>query len=281
MIRSLARALDPAVEALLRRLERGVEPRVQRRLAQRLRDDLRAPPPATAPPDAEALVRDATEETSPGGRLLAQAVLVRGALRAEPLAREVLEVALQRSVAGPGPDGAGVPLHAASLLALAGLRSGALPPAGAAGVLDALTAGLEPARWFRRVGTPYGRANLLRALLHHPGDAGRERYVLEVCERMLRHVEVRRAEALCLAASQRRPPWRESTERLRFALAFLDAAERFGDLRLLNAALKLIEWQHGRARRAGRTRDPGGRLLGHHYAAAVDRQEALLGSLVP
>jgi hypothetical protein len=146
--------------------------------------------------------------------------------------------------------------------------------ADAAPVLQAHASALEPRGWFLLKGTGYGAAHLLRALLRtvraspdHPLAS----YTREVCDRLIRHVEVRRqqslafrSEALPLGADPR-------VERSRFALALVEATETFGDLRYLNTALKLNDWQlrHQRRRVASAT----ARL---HYAVAIGRQESAM-----
>ena len=70
-------------------------------------------------------------------------------------------------------------------------------------------------------------------------------------------------------------------ERLRFTLAFLDVAQRFGDLRFLNTALKLNDAQHPILRRDSSRASATRRLLGLHYACSVVRQEEAMACLLP
>jgi hypothetical protein len=141
----------------------------------------------------------------------------------------------------------------------------------AAPVLQAHAFALEPRGWFLLKGTGYGTAHLLRALLRtvraspdHPLAS----YTREVCDRLIRHVEVRRLQSLAFRREALPVGADPRAERSRFALALVEATETFGDLRYLNTALKLNDWQlrHQRRRAASAT----ARL---HYAVAIGRQE--------
>lgn len=309
--RALARGLGPAVEAALRRLERGVPVEAHLRLARRALDAAEAFGPGR--PEAEIAAAVAAHARarlgvgeagrSPGaegalpapepgslrawlqegrggaGTALHLAALLprepkpRGERPLDPLVRELGE--------GPAPAAERpVDPREAALLAAA-LRRGWVAPEAADGALLRAASSLEPRRWFGRTGPPEGAASLLRALLAAPAKGPGEAYVLDVCERLLRHVEVRRGEALRLRGEAALPPGRAALERLRFALALLDAARREGDLRFLNAALKRVDTEHRLLRRRLRGRGPGGPLLRLHYAAAVADQEVLMERLAP
>jgi len=144
--------------------------------------------------------------------------------------------------------------------------------------LFALAATLDPPRWLLRKGTAYGGSALLRALVGLAAAGGGEppdALTRSLCERLLRHVEVRREEALAfLPESLPRDP-RPPRERLRFAAALLEAAEHYRDARYLNAALKLVDWHLAGPGRRGT--DP---VTGLHYAFAVARQERLMRELL-
>jgi hypothetical protein len=99
-----------------------------------------------------------------------------------------------------------------------------------------------------------------------------------VCERLLRHLEVRGDQALEFRSTAREA-WQARLERIRFTHALLDASESFRDLRFLNTALKQNDRHHRELARAGS--GVGRDLLGVHYAASVARQESLLRRLYP
>jgi len=139
-----------------------------------------------------------------------------------------------------------------------------------AGALETLTASLEPRRWFLRKGAFYGTAGLLRGLLRHP-EASAADYTRDVCERLLRHVELRGHEALPFRPETLPSDAAPEVERARYGLALVEASRRFGDLRYLNAAIKMADLRHwDLRRRAKRSRSS---LLVLHHAAAVALQE--------
>lgn len=303
MRRSLDRLLGRPVEALLDRLERGVSVDEQRGLALRgvrgalewsareldepargqlaaLCGDLSralapgAPGAEIAACDGPASLPDGVDdESSPGAFALHLATLREGT---PPRA-----ASQAASCEAAGARSAGVPLEASSLQLLAGLGAGSLTPDAARRGARALAEGFEARHWFPRKGIRLGSANLLRTLLlATPPETQPDGYVDDVCERLLRHVEVRRDEALRLASAPR-APWQAPLEALRFTLALLDAAARSGDARFLNAALKLNERHHRVLLRAQRGQGLGQVLLALHYAASVARQEAWLARRFP
>jgi hypothetical protein len=118
-----------------------------------------------------------------------------------------------------------------------------------------------------------GSADHLRVLLNSELDQPTLAWLLEQCERLLRHVETRRQESLQkftpaldkLAACQER----HAVTRL-----FLQIARVRDDLRFLNAALKLNDWAY-RAHR--RLPADDSRLL--RYLGNLVEQQALLNAL--
>ena len=82
----------------------------------------------------------------------------------------------------------------------------------------------------------------------------------------MRHAEVLRENSLVLDAGVLPVGADPLTERLRYALALVEASYAFGDLRYLNSALKLFDRFIGDARRG----TDAARL---HYAVGVGAQE--------
>ena len=120
---------------------------------------------------------------------------------------------------------------------------------------DAISA-LPPKEWFiYKRGTFYGTASLLHVLIEvnarmpdwtpDPGTGEGFRPIrtgtLDVLDRLIRHIEVRRDDALRFATPTLRPDADPLLERLRFAMALIEAAELFRDLRYLNSAMKLVD----------------------------------------
>jgi hypothetical protein len=309
MMRSLLRdRLGPRVEALFDRLEQGVAPAAHRALAQALlasrtcvdaaaatsaaaglADDLAAwwraaleggstgaraveVPPGCLSDDPDCLWRASQEEGAPG-------IVDLLTLLPRPSTNLAQDVGLAEklgAVAGGQPfreDALAPEAPAASLLLLAAQRAGGLSAASSAKLVRELSEGLPPRRWFVRAGTPRGTANLLRSLI----AAGLPE-ADELLERLLRHVEIRREEALRL-----RTPGsvgQENLERLRYTLALLEGAAWRRDLRFLNAALKLNDAHLLTLRR---TRGQGAlrNRLELHYLASVALQERELRELAP
>ena len=297
--RLLGGSLGAAVEDWLGRLERGVDEAAQRQqVARWLREaaSLASASPEAAPAlhrvrsdIAASLDLDPPSPSAdvgtppPGGKPIGTP-----SREDEPRALVLHLAALPHAVAAPdGPAVSTVPegsllLEGAlapeqSLALLAGACLGATPRDTRARALRTLASALAPGRWFPREGVVAGAANLLRTLVAD-GEGALGDYAAEVCERLLRHVEVQRERAL-------RPrgevaPDADRLEQTRFTLALLEAAERWRDLRFLNAALKRNDLHHGQwARRHARSRRD--LLAGLHWAAAVARQERLLGELAP
>jgi hypothetical protein len=150
-------------------------------------------------------------------------------------------------------------------------------------LLATLCANLEPRHWFLKRGALYGTADLLRALIGalRLGHIGLEMYTRDVCDRLLRHLEVRRQKWLPFRSESRPADACEPLERVRFTLALLDAAAHFEDLRLLNAALKANDWHLQLLRSRGARRLEAARpvtagSLQIHYLASLARQERML-----
>jgi hypothetical protein len=80
------------------------------------------------------------------------------------------------------------------------------------------------------------------------GNSGESQFAMEQAERLLRHVEVKRQQALA-QVSPEIPPQRLTMEKWDVAILFSRGSVRHGDLRFLNAALKMNDWSlksHGR-----------------------------------
>ena len=145
--------------------------------------------------------------------------------------------------------------------------------------LAEVAAVFAPRTWFLKRGVLFGTSPLLRALVavaDAPSARTRD-YTRDVCDRFLRHLEVRRDGWLPFRACGRPRNACEELERIRFTHALLDASERFDDLRYLNAALKATDWNHAALERGLAGAHPvdlaSARFL---YAEGFRRQEALL-----
>ncbi|MCR9095925.1 MAG: hypothetical protein NXI30_17015 [bacterium] len=123
----------------------------------------------------------------------------------------------------------------------------------------ALLDSFPPERWFIfKRGVFPGTSVLLADLVRWAdtqGDAPRDpairstgsaalRALVDVLDRLIKHIEVRRNDALPFhvdAARQTRSEAAAQVERLRFAMALIEASRVFGDLRYLNTAMKLVD----------------------------------------
>jgi len=152
-----------------------------------------------------------------------------------------------------------------------------------AGALQSLADGLAAHRWFLlKRGTLYGSANFLRALVAHaacvdvgqPAGADLGAYTRTVLDRLIRHLEVKREDALGFAVGSLPEDALPSLERLRFTLALLAASRFFGDARYLNTALKANDWTLGvlKAEKPSAV-TPGRSVLLLHYLASLALQE--------
>lgn len=145
---------------------------------------------------------------------------------------------------------------------------------------EAIAAALEPKRWFLlKRGVLPGSADALRFVLYvvreASGVAGIEAtraYAEQVLERALRHVEVKREDALELCGEHGSGD--EFLERLRFSHALLDGWDSFSDLRFLNLALKTQDWHLRRLQGTpASSRDVYWTLHFLFYLSAYARQE--------
>jgi hypothetical protein len=75
------------------------------------------------------------------------------------------------------------------------------------------------------------------AVAEQPADVG----VRSAAERLLRHVEVKRSNCL-MSADQSLPIEQQCLDRYRCSVAFVRLSESTGDLRFLNAAMKINDW---------------------------------------
>jgi hypothetical protein len=318
---ALDRWMSPAVERVLCRVERGVAPPDQWRLALSLLEGAVGPrspawlaaldPPArgaterlcavlaaelgdAAAVDADAngagvafastgasLLEVARREAAPPAWPLHLATL--SGCAADPAAALPLGAELQAAAAREtAPDVAPAGLAPLTLCILAAVRAGALSRSEGARIVGELVRRLPPRRWFGRAGTPYGIANLVRALVEISGeDATCAEALSDATERLLRHVEIRRQTALSFPAAARLSPGQARLERLRFTLACLEIAVGCDDLRFLNAALKLNDWHHGEVVRLARGGPPWGTLLAVHWGASVAGQERAMRRMLP
>jgi hypothetical protein len=314
---ALERWVSPGVERVLRRLERGVAPQEQRRLALSLLEGAASPRSPEWLAALDPAARGATERLCPAlaaelgdaaavdvdGEAVAFASTGASLLEAAqdeaappawslhlatfggcvtspagtPSLAELETAASRDPTSGASPAG----LAPATLCVLAAVRSGSPSRADAARSVRELVHRLPPDRWFGRAGTPYGTANLVRALVELAGEDGACAEALsDASERLLRHVEVRRETALSFTAAARLSSGQWRLERLRFTLACLEIARARGDLRFLNAALKLNDWHHSEVARLARRGRPWGALLVLHWAASVTGQERAMRHLL-
>ncbi len=118
-----------------------------------------------------------------------------------------------------------------------------------------------------------GSADHLRVLLNTELDDTPRAWIDDQLERLLRHVETRRQESLQQFSPtlDKEAAW---NERHAVTRLFLQVARERGDLRFLNAALKLNDWAFKFHRRMPAD-DP--RLLG--YIGNLVEQQALLNAL--
>jgi hypothetical protein len=133
-------------------------------------------------------------------------------------------------------------------------------------------ASLGEAKVIGRSGLMPGAGTALIALLEHPPED--RTYDLDaILESLLRHVETRRKAGLRLSsAPEGQDPWMEW---LAIAILFARAARRRGDLRFLNAALKINDWAYPSHRRTRL----GPRLA--RYLLSAAEQETALEEAIP
>ena len=129
------------------------------------------------------------------------------------------------------------PLLSASILF--GINSNQISPAKAITFLRTLSESLPARCWFARAGVHNGSALFLSALisLQAKGETSLTPYLEDVLERLMRHVEIKREDALQFHTDATHKSFLQ--ERLWFVLCLLKASSLFQDLRLLNTALKM------------------------------------------
>ena len=173
-----------------------------------------------------------------------------------------------------------VRLAAWSAETAAALQAGGTDPASADAALASVTERFPARTWFLKRGVLFGTAALLRALVAVAGAPGAQTrdYTRDVCDRFLRHLEVRRDGWLPFRAAGRPADACEEIEKLAFTHALLDATETFQDFRYLNAALKAMDWHHLALSKglSGASPEDVARVR-RAYASGFRRQEALLG----
>lgn len=176
-----------------------------------------------------------------------------------------------------------------SSMSFLGLKCAILKPEQVITHIKKFISALPPNAWFSSQGMLYGSSFLLRSLLMlcrmDYQDVLRD-YIEEVCERLLRRVEIkqRRAFQFCNETSPSDSSY--FLERLRFSLGILEAAEVFNDVRYLNAALKMNDWHYKviRNKKIPRTIKPHNYpevLTILHYLANIVFQERYLLKLCP
>ena len=106
-------------------------------------------------------------------------------------------------------------------------------------------------------------------------------YIEDVSERFLRHVEVKRHQALRFRTESVPADASCLLEQLRFTLGMLDMAKLFQDIRYFNAALKLNDWHYKSIRKIKLPRDLGNEKLTNlmvvlHYISSIAEQESFL-----
>lgn len=235
----LQRRLGPALEALFRRFEQSVTLAEHEALAARIERE------PTVEPEGEA---------SSGA-------------------------AAPRDAGWPDQAAAVAAMRAHAAHVLEQLDRGVLDVARGDEILAETVQAFPPRGWFAKQGVVFGSARLLRALIAvaDAPDSRTRAYTRDVCERLLRHLEVRRSVWLPFRPCGRPDHAFDEVERLGFTLALLDASERFADHRFLNAALKANDWHYAALRKHPRGVGalPFARAR-KRYVESFRRQEALL-----
>lgn len=149
-----------------------------------------------------------------------------------------------------------------------------------------------PREWFLfKRGTYFGSSRLIDFLIHvcalNPTNArspdlreGTDPLLVgtvDVLDRLIRHIEVRREDALSFAVNSITPVDDPPTERLRFAIALITASEIFQDLRYLNTAMKLVDSALQKLKRRRLDLQDSSSLHRHlAYVVALSAQESRL-----
>jgi hypothetical protein len=153
-----------------------------------------------------------------------------------------------------------------------------------------------PREWFLfKRGTYFGSSRLIDFLIHvcalDPTNArspdvreGTNSLLVgtvEVLDRLIRHIEVRRGNALGFATNSITPDDDALTERLRFAIALIEASEIFQDLRYLNTAMKLVDVALRELKRQRLNPQDSSSLHRHlAYVVALSAQESRLREVI-
>ncbi len=142
-------------------------------------------------------------------------------------------------------------------------------------------AALPPRSWFLfKRGTFFGSSTLLMSLVRMRAIVGQNELdptVREVLDRLIRHIEVRRNEALGFATGAPIESSAALAERLRFALCLIEASAAFADLRYLNTAMKLVDRSSLEIQKALEKTTPGAiEIPALGYLIAFAAQEARL-----
>ncbi|MBW2270501.1 MAG: hypothetical protein JRH16_18200 [Deltaproteobacteria bacterium] len=309
MRRLIGRVLGPAVNTVFDRLEQRVTAgdhravvdgwldgesrqiaatslvgRIAGRLAREVADNLGRPTRADAAGDRElrrearAAIAAAESWTDPLEAGETAAVLQWITLLPASTDPAETQTAPPIAPAALGPADADASRAAARLTLLAASLSSSAAPRAFAAPLRAHAEAFEPRQWFLRRGVRYGTSQLLRSLLRASGGQhlpDLAPYAREVCDRLMRHVEVRRQDCLPFEANSLPNDAEPIVERLRFAIALVEAAWAFEDLRYLNSALKLFDWSLDSVRRGAVSR-----AASLHYAVGIGRQERAMRELL-
>lgn len=312
----LHRAFGGPLEVVLRRLEQSVtidaHLELARRLAGRRRSASGDEPSGSVPALERLLIDHATFEAATAlecdtartaltpadvstlranvdrlaGSPVAGLVDLSGAAGAAPTAS--LEVAARDSAWDEDPA-AREAMRSAATAVLASLRLGSTTTSDAEVLLANLTNTPKPRVWFLKRGVVYGTGELLRsllALLARKPDAALTDYTRDVCDRLIRHLEVRREDYLPFRPDSRPEGACDELEKLRFTLALLDASRLFGDSRYLNAAMKANDWHYRWLMKATEKLSPSAgtptddlELAATFYLMSLAQQEELVREL--
>jgi hypothetical protein len=134
-------------------------------------------------------------------------------------------------------------------------------------------------------GTIYGTGDFLRSMLAilesapEGSETARIRsYSREVMERLTRHLEVKREDALSFLPASLPDDSNLELERVRFSLALIQASRIFDDPRFLNTALKTNDLHMIRLRNASGS-VPQIDALTLHYLASLTAQEVRMAEV--
>lgn len=169
-----------------------------------------------------------------------------------------------------------------------GLRLGIVAPTSFSSVLFALVDDLPLVRWFSGKGRYYGTSFAYLSVLEctrWPGifpQAGQTALALN--ERLMRHIEVLRKDALSFKPDSLPDDASPLLEKLRYTVGLLEAAQQYSDLRYLNTALKSMDWHHQDVKSilksSAKSWGAVERLVAWYYIYGVYMQEQLIENLV-